>query len=537
MAEPLATESPSVTASAWAPLSIPVYRMLWFTWLAANLCLWMNDVASAWLMTTLTTSPAMVALVQTASMLPVFLLGLPSGALADIVDRRQLYMSTQFWLAGNALLVFVLLMLDAMTAQLLLVVTFINGIGLALRWPVYAAIIPEVVPRTQLPAALALGGVAMNGSRIIGPLLAGMILASAGSAYVFLLNAVLSILAGVVVWRWRRESQVRALPGERFLGAIRVGWQYVRQSSRMHVTLARISLFFMSSTALMALLPLIALGMEGGGAGTFTLLLALMGAGAIFMVSQLPRVRSHWTRDQLIRRGTIVHAVATAVSAVAPNVYVAAPAMFAAGMAWLSVANSLTVTAQMCLPDWVRARGMSIYQMALMGSAGVSAALWGQVASFTSVRTSLLAAAVTGLVLMILARHLRIDRTEEEDLTPTHELTPPSTAMPVDPDAGPVLVTVAYLVDPKEVDDFRAVMEESRRSRLRRGALAWELFQDTADPNRFIEYFIDESWVEHLRRFDRATADDVALRARRAAFHRGSSPPVTMRCVGVPVKG
>ncbi|WP_419186803.1 MFS transporter [Caldimonas caldifontis] len=526
---PAAPATPVVSASAWAPLSQPVFRMLWVTWLVANTCMWMNDVAAAWLMTTLTTSPALVALVQTASMLPVFLLGLPSGALADILDRRLFFMVTQFWVAGVAVVTCLLVLGGGMTPALLLALTFANGIGLAMRWPVFAAIVPELVPRLQLPAALALNGIAMNGSRIIGPLLAGAIIASLGSAYVFVLNALLSVAAGFVIFKWKRERTVSALPGERFVGAIRVGWQYVRQSTRMHAVLVRIALFFLQSTAVLALLPLVARGLDDGGAGTFTLLLAAMGSGAVVAAAQLPRLRARFNRDQLVNRGSVVQAAATVILAFAPNVWVAVPAMFISGMAWITVANTLTVAAQLALPDWVRARGMSIYQMALMGSAGASAALWGQVASWTSVPISLIAAAVIGQALLVWARRMLIEGGAEEDLTPSQAWKPPVTATPIDPDAGPVLVTIEYQIDPARAEAFRAVMQESRRSRLRHGALAWELFRDVNDPGRYTEYFIDESWVEHLRRFDRVTAADVHLRERRLAFHLGDQPPRVTR--------
>ncbi|HEX7865521.1 MAG TPA: MFS transporter, partial [Variovorax sp.] len=219
--------------AALVPLQLPVFRMLWSTWLVANICMWMNDVAAAWMMTSLTTSPIWVALVQSASTLPVFLLGLPSGALADILDRRRWLVATQFWLAGTAIVLCAALALDLMTAPLLLALTFANGIGLALRWPVFAAIVPELVPRPQLPAALGLNGIAMNASRIVGPLTAGMLIASAGTVWVFALNAVLSVASGFVVLRWRREHTPNPLGREKLISAMRVGVQFVRQSQRM----------------------------------------------------------------------------------------------------------------------------------------------------------------------------------------------------------------------------------------------------------------------------------------------------------------
>ena len=282
-----------------------MFRMLWGAWLVANVCMWMNDVAAAWLMTSLSASPVMVALVQTASTLPVFLLGLPSGALADILDRRLWFIGTQVWVAAVGLLIAAVVITDAMSAPLLLALTFANGIGLAMRWPVFAAIVPELVPRAQLPAALALNGIAMNASRIVGPIVAGALIAGAGSAYVFGLNALLSIAAAVAIWRWRREAKPgSALPGERFVGAMRVGVQYVRQSPRMRAALLRVAVFFLQSTGLLALLPLVARRLQGGDAGTFTLLLAAMGTGAIGAALFMPRLRDILPRETLLRYGS-----------------------------------------------------------------------------------------------------------------------------------------------------------------------------------------------------------------------------------------
>ena len=513
--------------SPFAPLSVPVFRMLWLTWVAANTCMWMNDVAAAWLMTTLTTSPVLVALVQSASTLPVFLLGLPSGALADILDRRRYFMATQFWVAAVAVVLAFAIVSGGMTAPLLLALTFANGIGLAMRWPVFAAIVPELVSRPQLPAALALNGVAMNASRIIGPLVAGAIIASAGSAWVFVLNAVLSVISGLVIMRWKRTHVPSPLGREKLPSAMRVGLQFVRQSPRLRAVLWRIAVFFLHATALMALLPLVARGLDGGGAGMFTLLLASMGAGAIVAAMFLPRLRQAMARDVLVLRGTLLQAAAMAVMAIAPNIYVAVPAMVLAGMAWITTANSLSVSAQLALPNWVRARGMSIFQMSIMGATALGAAVWGQVATVTSVHLSLALAALTGVMAMALVQRLVTDRHMEEDLSPSQAFKAPVATTP--PQAGRVVVTIEYTIDPARAAEFRTLMQESRRSRLRQGALSCDLLHDLADPARYVEQIVDESWTEHLRRFDRVTASDVALRERKLAFHRGESPPAVVR--------
>ena len=530
-APPLSAAESAAAASnsPLAPLKFAVFRMLWCVWLAANICMWMNDVAAAWLMTTLTTSPLWVALVQTASTLPVFLLGLPSGALADILDRRRYFIVTQFWVAVVALMLCAAIVLDAMTPPLLLALTFANGVGLAMRWPVFAAIVPDLVPRSQLPAALALNGVTMNASRIVGPLAAGALIASAGSAYVFVLNAVLSVISAFVLIRWRHEHVPSPLGREKLFSAMRVGVQFVRQSARLKGVFLRIALFFFHSTALLALLPLIARGLHGGDAATFTLLLASMGAGAITAAMFLPRLRQKMTRDTLVLRGMNLQSAAIAVMAFAPNVYVAVPAMFVAGMAWITTANSLSVSAQLALPNWVRARGMSMYQMAIMGASAFGAALWGHVASIGTVQISLCIAAATGSLGMFLAQRFAADRSIEEDLTPSREFKVPVAEAP--PLHGHVVATIEYIIDPARAADFELLMQESRRSRLRQGALSWELRRDIANPARYLEHITDESWTEHLRRFDRVMAADVALRERKLAFHVADDPPLVTRWV------
>ncbi len=519
--------APNDSLSAFAPLQTPVFRMLWITWMAANTTMWMNDVAAAWLMTSLTPSPLWVALVQSASTLPVFLLGLPSGALADIMDRRRYFMFTQFWVAVIAVLLCTIVVMGWMTAPLLLALTFANGVGLAMRWPVFAAIVPEIVPRPQLPAALALNGVAMNASRIVGPLVAGAIIASTSIAWVFVLNAVLSVAAGFTIMRWRRVHKESPLGRERLASAIRVGVQFVWQSVRMRAVLLRISLFFLHSTALLALLPLVARSLPGGAAGTFTVLLASMGSGAIVAALSMPRIRKLLPLQTLLLAGTVLQAFGAVVVAFAPSIYVAAPAMVLAGMAWITVANSLTVSAQMALPDWVRARGMSIYQMALMGSTAIGAALWGQVANMTSIHDSLAIAAVSSVLLMALAQRLVADRSIEEDLTPSRVFKVPHNEAP--PQTGRIQVNIEYRIEPSRAAEFMALMHESRRSRMRQGALDWQVLRDLYDPNRYIEQITDESWTEHLRRFDRVTAADVLLRDRKLAFHIGEEPPLVTR--------
>jgi len=518
--------------AALVPLKGPVFRGLWFAWLAANMTMWMNDVAAAWLMTTLTTSVVMVALVQTASTLPVFLLGLPSGAMADIVDRRRYFAATQLWVSVNALVLAVLSLTGQLTAPLLLLLTFSNGVGLALRWPVFAAIVPQTVPRDQLPQALALNGIAMNLSRVIGPALAGALLTAVSPAAVFVLNVVLAGAAFVLILRWRSVPRTSALPGERFVGAMRTGLNFARQAPRLKVVLLRVFLFFLQTTSLMALLPLVAAQLHGGGAGSFTLMLSCQGAGAIYAALQFPRWRKRFDRDAFMRYGTLVHAALACLIVLVPEFWVALPAMVVLGMAWISVANSLAVAAQMAMPDWVRARGMSIYQMALMGGAAAGSVVWGQVAEWASVQAAVLAGAAFGLTVLLATRNLSVEGGADIDFRPAALRAAPEPAFEIADDAGPVMVTVEYQIDPRRGEEFSEVMQRTRQARLRQGALSWGLFRDVSVPGRYVEYFVDENWLEHRRRLERFTAFDAGLREQRLAFHRGADAPVLRRYVG-----
>ena len=431
-----------------------------------------------------------------------------------------------------ALLLCLVVLSGYLTPYLLLALVFANGIGLAMRWPVFSALIPELVPKHHLPFAMALNGVAMNASRIIGPLVAGALIASLGSAWVFVLNAVLSIISGFVLLRWKRQQPANPLGREHLGSAMRVGLQFVKESPRMHAVLLRTICYFLLAAAIMALLPLTAQRLDhgtasSGSAGTFTVLLASMGAGAILGAMLLPRIRQLLSNERMVLAGVSTQSLATLIVAFAPHISIAILGMLLSGLALLATANTLGVAAQMALPNWVRARGMSIYQMSIMGSTAIGAALWGKIASLGSVQASMAIAAVSGLVALLIVQRLNPDRNMEEDLSPSKAFTPPTTDTP--PEAGRVVVTIEYLVEPTRADAFRKLMQHSRRSRLRQGALSWNLLHSMSHPDRFIEQITDESWTEHLRRFERVTADDVALRDRKLSFHKGKEPPVVRR--------
>jgi MFS family permease len=513
----------------WAPLKNKVFAMLWLAWMTSNICMWMNDVAASWMMTSLSSSATQIALIQTMSNLPVFLLGLPSGAFADILNRKKYFMVTQLWIALNAAVLCFMTFTNSLNAPLLLFLTFTNGIGLAMRWPVFAAIVPDLVVREQLPAALALNGVAMNASRIIGPLIAGALIASAGTEYVFALNMILSLACTVLIWRWKYTSNVSPLPGERFLGAIRVGIQYVKSSMRMRAVLLRVFIFFVQSSALMALLPVIAKDHFNGDAKTFTLLLSCLGFGAIVAASQLPRIRHRYDRNQLVPIAQILQAITAIGVVLAPSLWLAAIMMMFSGGFWILTANSLSIAAQLTLPSWIRARGMSIFQMSLMGGSAIGAAIWGKLTTHTSVTVSVICGSVFGIIAVLLTKHLKLEGGSEEDMTPVCPIEHPTPDRNIALDAGPVMISLEYKINPQNIHEFKEVMIRSRDARLRQGAMSWSLFEDAEKEGMMVENFVFETWADYLRRFDRFTTNDLNLQEERFKFHEGVKTPKIIR--------
>lgn len=520
-------------ASPWAPLSNRVFRMLWIASVASNIGSWMHEVGAGWLMTSLAPSPLMVALVQAATSAPVFLLALPAGALADIVDRRRYLITSQVWMLLMAATLGVLTLTGLTTAPLLLLFTFALGIGNAMMMPAWGAITPELVPRAELQAAIGLNSMGMNVARAVGPALAGVIVAAAGPGAVFVLNAVSFLAVIAALKHWQRPSTASGLPAERFAGAVRAGLRYARHSPQLRAVLARGVAFFVFASASWALLPLIVRQELHGGPGIYGLFLACLGLGAIAGALLLPHVHTRISRDRIVAGATVLYAIAMLALAHSGNVYAAGTAMLLIGVAWISVVSSLMTAAQTALPGWVRARGLALFWVVYMGGMAAGSTLWGQVASWTGIPHALTAAAIGALAGIALTRSYRVGRHDVADLSPTLYWPTPMTTGDVEIDRGPVMVTVEYHIDPAEAEAFTRTMQPIRRIRRRDGAFMWELFRDIEHPDRMMECFMVESWIEHLRQHERVTVADRDVLERARAFHRGSEPPrVTHRVAG-----
>ncbi len=385
--------------------------MLWLAWLSGNMTMWMHEVNAAWRMTELTDDPALVAWVQAAGTLPMFVLGLASGAWADLFERRRFLALAQAWIAVVAAALAILAGLDGLTPLTLLALCALNGVGLALRFPVFAALVPDLVPREQLASALALNAVAINLTRVLGPVVAGALLALSGTAAVFAVNAVLSVLACAMILRTpvaSHLSPVKGAPRTPLLAAIAQGLRHIRQSARLRAILLRAFVFFGHAVSLIALLPLLGKRL-GPGAHHYTALLSAMGVGAVLAAIALQRLPSRHSNQRIVDAGVWLQALATAGAVWAPNLPTMALAAALAGGVWMVVANTMTMSAQLALPTALRARGMAIYQMSIMGGCAFGAAQWGLIAQRSSISASLLASAGMALLLLLWTRHHDID--------------------------------------------------------------------------------------------------------------------------------
>lgn len=518
------TEKSSV--SPWSPFRSGAFVVLWSAGVVSNIGTWMNEVGASWLMTSLAPSPLMVALVQTATTLPVFLFALPAGALADIVDRRRLLIVVQSLMAGCAAVFALLVWRDWITAPVLLVFTFLLGAGAAFAAPAWQAIVPKLVPKEDLQPAIALNSVGINISRALGPALAGFIIVGLGITAPFALNAFsfLGVIAALAWWKLPK-SPPSMLPAERFWSAIRTGMRYARSSAPLRATLLRSIGFFLFASAYWALLPLIAKTELNGGAETFGILLGCVGFGAVSGAFALPRLKESLGADRLVALSTTSLAIVMALSALVRDAVVVGIGSFLFGASWIAVLSSLNVSAQLALPEWVRARGLSIFLTVFFGSMSLGSALWGQAATQFGIPIALLVAAGGAVLAIALTWRAKLQQGAAMDLTPSMHWPEPVVSGDVQHDRGPVMTTVEYQVDPAKASDFLSVLTELSRARRRGGAFAWGVVEDAAKPGRFLEYFMESSWVEHLRHHERVTKADRQIQERLWRFHQGDEKP------------
>jgi predicted MFS family arabinose efflux permease len=404
--------------------------------------------------------------------------------------------------------------------------TFALGLGAAMNGPAWQAITPELVGESELRAAVTLNGVGFNVARAIGPALGGVVVAMLGSGAVFILNALSFLGVMIVLYRWPRVPQLRALPAEDVFGAMRAGVRYVRHAPSVQAVLLRTGAFILGGSALWALLPLVArdeLALDATGYG---IILACLGAGAVAGGMLLPYVEKQLSTDALLAAAVVLFAVASTGPVYARRLALLCPVMVVGGFAWIAIMSTLNVAAQVTVPAWVRARALAVYAIVGQGGLAIGSALWGVVAERLSLMPTLLCAAAALAASLILSLRYRLKLEEKIDLSPALHWPEPVLSSQLPPDAGPVLVTVEYRIEVAKASDFAAAMHQVRLERLRDGAYRWGLYNDSAVPSRFVETFVVESWAEHLRQHERVTVADQKTEDIVRAFHIGPEPPI-----------
>jgi len=511
---------------AWTPFRSPPFALLWTATVVSNVGTWMHDVGAGWLMTTLSPSPVMVSLVQAATTLPVFLFALVAGAVADIVDRRLMLLLVNLLMGVLAGLFAVIVASGHASVELLLLFTFLLGTGAAFVAPAWQAIVPSLVPKQDLAAAVALNSMGINISRAIGPALAGALITAIGLASPFALNALsfAGILAALLLWKPEKKADKR-LPPEPVFSAIQSGLRYALHSPALKATLVRAVAFFLFASAYWAMLPLIAKDLLSGGPGLYGTLLGCVGAGAVLGALFLPKLRKRLGADRTVAAGTAGTALVLAVFALVPSALAAAGVSLLAGFSWIAVLSSLNVSAQASLPEWVRARGLSIYLTVFFGSMSLGSVVWGQVAAAAGIPTALVVAAILLLTVLALVRKVPLTSVGTLDLTPSAHWPAPVLSGELEPDRGPVMILIDYEIRPQDRDAFLTTLRRFSAQRRRDGAVDWHVFQDAENEDLWTESFLVTSWLDHLRQHDRVTKTDADLQEEVRRFHQGGTPP------------
>ena len=529
MADPAVTASKPVSRrrpTALSPFRFGMFRAVWIGTLSANFGQWVQSVGAAWLMTLIAPSPDMVALVQAASSLPTLAFALIGGVLADLLDRRKVFIVGQSVMLLAAAALALCGQLALLTPWWLLFLTFVLGSGAALRLAAYQSLVGDLVPREEIPGAVALNSVGFNIARSTGPALGGSIVAAAGAQAAFLFNAVSNLAIIVVLVSWRGRRSTAHLPRENVFDAMIAGIRYAAQERTTKIVLLRSLIFGTLGIASWALLPLIAKNDLQGGPVTYGILLGCLGAGAIIGAAVMAPLRRAIGTERMVSGAMAAYGLVTLALSFLHVLALLMPVLVIGGVAWLLVMSSFNITMQMSAPSWVKGRAIAIYFTALFGGMTFGSWLWGHVAAASSVYAALVAAGLGLLLTAPLGRWFALPESGSVDLRPAHSWPKPALALDVDPTSGPVLITIEYLVKRGDAAAFVAAMDELRRIRRRDGAQQWGLYEDVARPERWLETFTLASWLDHLRQQERLTMADAAAETRARAFHTGSVPPV-----------
>ncbi|MFH8749250.1 MFS transporter [Streptomyces rimosus] len=512
--------------SAWAPMRRRMFRALWTAQLAANMGTWMQTVGAQWLMGDLGGGPLEVALVQTATTLPVFALVVPAGALGDILDQRRLLLGGQLLMFLGAAGLALVTGAGQATPTLLLLLTALMGVGEAFCISSFQAIQPELVSKDEIPQAALLNSANGNVARAAGPALGGLLISAAGPAATFGINALSFLGVMIVLYAWRRPATHRPLGSEHVRGAIRAGARYVRRAPEFGAVLGRSGLFMLFAGGLWALLPAIARGPLGMSAGGYGLLLGCVGVGAVAGALALPVVRPRTTTNGLVTVSMVLYAATMAVIGLVDSSLVAALALIVSGLAWVAVLSTLSASAQILLPVWARTRALAYYQLVFMGGQALGGVGWGLVADWFGVQSAFVIAGI-GLVLTTVASMRSMPMPAGHiDMEHVQHWPEPESLETPGRNIGPVLVIVEWQVERVNAEAFIQAMRPVGQARRRTGATIWGLYEDMDDPTVFLETFTVVSEREHLRQhLERGTKEDQELELRARGLTRSGTAP------------
>jgi len=515
-------------ASAWAPFRHRVFLIVWAATVVSNIGTWMYNLASGWLMLSLDANPFIVSMVQVANTLPLFLFAIPAGALVDVVDQRRFLIYGESTITVISTAFAALVWLHLITPDNLLLFSFIVSVASAMTAPAWQAVVSQLVPSADLQSAIAANSAGVNVSRAIGPALGGVLIGSAGIAAPFWLDACsnIGVIAALIWWRPRKRAR-QPLPPEPFWGAVRTGIRHARYNSRLRATLIRATAFFSFAGAYWALLPLVVSVRILAGPKLYGVLLGIIGVSAVISALVVPRLRNRCSADELLIGATLATSLATALFAIARDPLTAVIASVLAGASWVIALSGLSVSAQLALPEWVRGRGLAMYVTVMFGALSVGSAIWGEVAARLGLPASLLIAAAGAVASIPLTRRWNVQTDANVDLSPSMHWPAPVTTHAVEGDRGPVLVTIEYSIDPNNREPFLRALGRYGRERRRDGAYRWGVYEDPAHAGRFVETFLTDSWLEHLRQHERVTKADRKLEDAVLRFQVGERPKTT----------
>jgi MFS family permease len=518
-------------APAPSPLSIPIFRAVWIAAMASNFGGLIQSVGASWTMASLAGSPQLVALVQASTTLPIMLLSLLAGAVADNLDRRKVMLAAQVFMLLVSALLSVFAWQGMLTPVMLLGFTFLIGCGTAFNGPAWQASVGEMVPRPALAGAVALNSMGFNIARSVGPAVGGAIVAAAGAAAAFAVNAVSYVGLIAVLARWHPLRAPRTLPAEPLLQAMGSGVRYVAMSPNLRRVLLRALVFGLAAAAVPALMPLVARDLMHGGPLTYGALLGAFGLGAVGGAFASGRLRTRLSSESIVRVASLALAIGAGVAGLSRSLPLTLPALFVAGGGWVLALSTFNVTVQLATPRWVVARALSLYQMAAFGGMAAGSWMFGVLAEDHGVAEALLVAAGVQAIGVLLGLVLPLAEPETLDLDALGRWHEPVTDVPVEPRSGPIVVTIEYSIDEADILAFLAAMNERGRIRRRDGAHNWTLLRDLGDHRLWIERYHVATWLDYVRHNERRTRADAAPFDAIRSLHRGPEAPRVHRMI------